>query len=313
MKHFLKCPDFKDYEVQEIFALAQQLKQNRGQEGPQPLNRQSWGMLFFKSSTRTRVSFEVGINELGGRALYLNKNDVQISRGETINDTAKVLSRYLHGLVIRCYEHSVLEEFATKGNIPVINALSDFLHPCQIMTDAFTLAERWAKDESDLLSSLKGKRLAFYGDCSSNMANSWILGGALFGMDIVLAGPKGFEPGEEINAELDKCGLPTNYTFTNDAKAAAEGADCIYTDVWVSMGKEFEQSGRLQAMQDYQVTLELMQLAKKDAYFMHCLPAHAGEEVTLDVLESPASIIFDEAENRLHTQKAIMCKLLEAK
>jgi len=312
MKHFLKCPDFSYNEVQEIFALTQQLKNNRGKEDRDDLKRQSWGMLFFKSSTRTRVSFEVGIQELGANALYLNKNDVQISRGETINDTAKVLSRYLHGLVIRCYEHSVLEEFATEGSIPVINALSDFLHPCQIMTDAFTLAERWAKDENDLLSCLKGKRLTFYGDCSSNMANSWILGGALFGMEITLAGPEGFGPGEEIDAELEKAGLPKNYTFTSDAEAAAEGADCIYTDVWVSMGKEFEQSGRIQAMQPFQVTNDLMARAKPGAFFMHCLPAHAGEEVSLDVLESPASIIFDEAENRLHTQKAIMCKLAEA-
>ena len=268
-------------------------------------------MLFFKSSTRTRVSFEVGIQELGGNALYLNKNDVQISRGETIADTARVLSRYLHGIVIRCYEHSILEEFAEMGSIPVINALSDFLHPCQIYADAFTMAERWSEDGS-LLQSLKGKKIAFLGDTACNMGNSWMLGGALFGMEVALAGPKGFEPGEDIQEAIEKSGCESTWSFHEDPMEAVEGADAVYTDVWVSMGMEEEKEERLNILSPYQVNPSIMAQAKPDALFLHCLPAHVGEEVTQEVLDSPASVIFDQAENRLHVQKAIMATLAKA-
>ena len=312
MKHFLKTTDFTVQEVTEVLSLAQKFKSERGGKRSSVLENQSWGMLFFKSSTRTRVSFEVGIHELGGNALYLNKNDVQISRGETIADTAKVLSRYLHGIIIRCYDHALLEEFANEGSIPVVNALSDFLHPCQIYSDAFTLAERWAQDGS-LLDSLKVKKIAFLGDTACNMANSWMLGAALFGMEIALAGPTGFEPGQEIKNLIKASGLTPSWTFHTDPIEAVAGADAVYTDVWVSMGMEDEKEERLTTLQPYQVNQKLMRAANPDALFLHCLPAHAGEEVTQEVLASPASIIFDQAENRLHAQKAILATLAKSK
>lgn len=310
MKHFLKSTDFKENEVEEVMSLARHFKKLRARHTPPVLEKQSWGMLFFKSSTRTRVSFEVGIQELGGNALYLNNNDVQISRGETIADTARVLSRYLHGIVIRCYDHSLLEEFAAKGSIPVVNALSDFLHPCQIYSDAFTLAERWANGGS-LLESLKGKKIAFLGDTACNMGNSWMLGGALFGMEVALAGPPGYEPGDEINAAIKEAGLKPTWTFYTDPLEAVNGADAVYTDVWVSMGMEAEKEERLRKLSPFQVNSKIMEAAHSDALFLHCLPAHAGEEVTQEVLDSSASVIFDQAENRLHIQKAIMAILAE--
>ncbi|MCB1120088.1 MAG: ornithine carbamoyltransferase [Verrucomicrobiae bacterium] len=311
MRHFLKSTDLSYDEAGEVLELARHFKQTRGHGLTADLDQQTWGMLFFKSSTRTRVSFEVGIHELGGNPLFLNKNDVQISRGETIADTAKVLSRYLHGIIIRCYEHSILDEFAEHGSIPVINALSDFLHPCQIYSDAFTMAERWANGGS-LLSSLKGKKIAFLGDTACNMGNSWILGGALFGMQVALAGPSGFEPSLQVKETIRKSSLEPTWSFHTDPSAAAENADAVYTDVWVSMGMEKEKEQRLLTLNPYQVNLEIMSKAKKDALFLHCLPAHAGEEVTQEVLDSPASIIFDQAENRLHVQKAILAYLARA-
>lgn len=311
MKHFLKTTDFNIQEVDETLSLAKTFKAERGMGPSSALSGQSWGMLFFKSSTRTRVSFEVGIHELGGNALYLNKNDIQISRGETIADTAKVLSRYLHGIIIRCYDHALLEEFAAEGSISVVNALSDFLHPCQIYSDAFTMAERWSSGGS-LLKSLQGKKIAFLGDTACNMANSWMLGAALFGMDIALAGPAGFEPGQDIKDLIQASGLKPSWTFHTDPTEAVEGADALYTDVWVSMGMEDEKEERLKTLQPYQVNSDLMQAAKPDALFLHCLPAHVGEEVTQEVIDSPASIIFDQAENRLHAQKAILAMLAKA-
>jgi len=310
MAHFLKETDFSLAQVSEIFSLSHSFKKGRGRHTPPSLKGQTWGMIFSKSSTRTRVSFDVGIYELGGHPIFLNKNDIQLGRSETVGDTAKVLSRFLHGLIVRTYEHAEVEELAKEGSVPVINALTDFLHPCQIYTDTFTLAERWASD-GRFLESLKGKRLAYFGDTANNMANSWILGGALFGMEIVLAGPKGYEPCKEIDALLEKEGLPKNYVFTNDAREAAKGADTLYTDTWVSMGQEAESARRIEAMRPYSVTAELLKLAKPDAFFMHCLPAYKGMEVTEEVLQSKASIVFDEAENRLHTQKAIMAVLAQ--
>ena len=309
MNHFLKETDFTLEQAQEVFTLAKQFKAER-LNGPQPLNMQSWGLLFYKSSTRTRISFEVGVNELGGFPVVLNSQNTQIGRGETIADTAKVMSRYLHGLVIRTFEHAIVEEFAKHATMPIVNGLTDFNHPCQLYADIFTLLERYSPDAVDI-NSLKGKKIAFLGDSASNMANSWIHTGAMFGMEIALAGPAGFEPSSEIDAALEADGLAKNYHYTQDAKEACEGADVIYTDVWVSMGDEAEAAKRKAVMTPYQVTTDLLKLAKPDAYFLHCLPAHAGEEVSQEVLESPQSIIFDEAENRLHAQKAILAKLVE--
>jgi ornithine carbamoyltransferase len=267
-------------------------------------------MIFAKSSTRTRVSFDVGINELGGHALTLSRNDIQLGRGETIADTARVLSRFVHGLVVRTYDHAEVEQLAACGSVPVINALTDFLHPCQIYTDAFTMAEHWAQG-GELFASLRGRKIAYLGDCSFNMANSWILGGALFGMKVALAGPKEFGPGPEIDALLKAEGLPKEYEFTTDPYAAVRDADVVYTDVWASMGQEDEAKERIRVMTPYAVTADLFASAKPAALFMHCLPAHAGEEVEQAVLDDPRCIIFDEAENRLHMQKAIMATLAQ--
>ena len=306
MRHFLKETDFSRTEVAKIFALARKLKQTRGKHA-KPLAGQTWAMIFAKSSTRTRVSFEVALHELGANPLFLNTNDIQIGRGETISDTAKVLSRFVHGLIVRTYAHTDLEELAAHGGLPVVNALTDYLHPCQIYTDAYTAAERWAGPKGDLLASLRGRKIAFLGDTRFNMANSWILGAHLFGMKSALAGPKGYEPGATIVAEAMKTGA--EFDFTTDPREAVEGADIVYTDVWTSMGQEKETAARQRRLLPYQVNEKLFALAKKDAFFMHCLPAHAGEEVTQGVLDNPRCIIFDEAENRLHVQKALLVTL----
>jgi ornithine carbamoyltransferase len=309
MKHFLKETDFQAHELPALFAYAQKLKAGRGQEASAPLAGQTWAMIFSKTSTRTRVSFDVGIHELGGHPLFLNKNDIQLGRGESIEDTAKVLSRFVHGLIVRTFDHSDVERLAAAGNIPVINALTDFLHPCQIYTDAFTAAERWAGPKGDLVGSLRGRKIAFLGDTACNMANSWVLGANLFGMKISLAGPKEFAPSAEFNAFLAKEGYAGGYEFTTDPFEAVKDADIVYTDVWVSMGKEEETVARIKQMSPYTVTAKIFAAAKRDALFMHCLPAHPGEEVEQAVLDNPRSIIFDEAENRLHMQKAIMATL----
>lgn len=306
MKHFLAETDFTAPEVAQIFALARRYKRERGRH-ERPLEGQTWALIFAKSSTRTRVSFEVGLHELGGNPLFLSKNDIQLGRGETIADTARVLSRFVHGLVVRTYAHSDVTELAAHGRVPVVNALTDYLHPCQIYTDAFTAAERWAGPAGDLFASLKGRKVAFLGDTCFNMANSWILGAHLFGMKVTLGGPAGFEPGAEIRAAAAKAGATFHYTA--DPLEAVAGADLVYTDVWASMGQESESEERARRMMPYQVNARLMAAAKPDALFMHCLPAHAGEEVTQEVLDSPRSVIFDEAENRLHVQKAILSML----
>jgi ornithine carbamoyltransferase len=309
MHHFLKVTDFTLEQAQEVFSLAKVFKDDRFNT-PAVLNKQSWGLLFYKSSTRTRVSFEVGINELGGHPIVLNSQQTQIGRGETVEDSSKVLSRYLHGLVIRAYQHEVVTEFAKHATMPIINGLTDFNHPCQLYADIFTLLERYSPDAVDI-NTLKGKKVAFLGDSACNMANSWILTAAMFGMEIILSGPKGFAPKQAVIDALKAEGLPVNYTYTTDPKEAVKDADAIYTDVWVSMGDEAQAAQRLKEMAPYQVNAELLALAKPNAYFLHCLPAHAGQEVSQEVLDSPQSIIFDEAENRLHAQKAIMAKLVE--
>ena len=311
MAHFLKETDFDQNQIQNIFANAQKFKAER-KATPELLRKESWGMLFYKNSTRTRVSFQTGIHELGGHAVVLDQNSMQLSRGESIADTAKVLSRYLNGMVIRCYEHSVLETFVKFGSVPVVNALSDFLHPCQIYADIFTLTERWAGN-SDLLNAVKGKKVVFLGDTACNVANSWVLGGAHMGMQIVLAGPPEFAPGADIKAQLQADGYSPDIDYTDDPFKAVKDADVIYTDVWVSMGDEAEEAARVKKMQPYQVNDAIMAAARPDAVFMHCLPAHAGQEVTQSVLEGSQSIVFDQAENRLHAQKAILAELVRWK
>jgi ornithine carbamoyltransferase len=314
MRHFLKETDFKASELPALFALAREFKAKRGRHAT-PLAGQTWAMIFSKSSTRTRVSFEVGIHELGGNPLFLNRNDIQLGRGETIADTARVLSRFVHGLVVRTFDHGEIQELADMGSIPVINALTDLLHPCQIFADAFTLAERWAGPGAgaDLVGSLRGRKIAFVGDRGCNVANSWILGANLFGMKISLAGPAGFDAAPEFDALLASEGFGGGYKFTMDPYEAVRDADVVYTDVWVSMGKEEESAERVRVMTPFAVTPELFAAAKPDALFMHCLPAHAGQEVTQAVLDNPRSIIFDEAENRLHMQKAILATLANAR
>jgi ornithine carbamoyltransferase len=306
MRHFLHETDFSRAEAAQIFALARRLKQERGRH-EQPLAGQTWAMIFAKSSTRTRVSFEVGIHELGGNPLFLNKNDIQIGRGETIPDTARVLSRFVHGLIVRTHAQSDLTELAAPNGMPVVNALTDMLHPCQIYADAFTAAERWAGPQGDLLASLQGRKVAFLGDTGFNMANSWLLGGALFGMKVALGGPGGHEPSPEMVALAAARG--GKFEHTTDPLAAVAGADIVYTDVWTSMGQEPESTERQQRMLPFQVNARLFAAAKPDALFMHCLPAHAGEEVTQEVLDHPRCVIFDQAENRLHVQKAILATL----
>jgi ornithine carbamoyltransferase len=309
MKHFLKATDFTAAEAAEIFTLSRVLKRERGNPGLAPLAGQSWALIFAKSSTRTRVSFDVGIHELGGHALTLSRNDIQLGRGETLADTARVLSRFVHGLIVRTFDHSDVVELARHGSVPVINALTDFLHPCQVYTDAFTAAERWAGPQGDLWASLQGRKVAFLGDSCFNMANSWILGAALFGMRLALAGPPGYEPRAEVRAVLREEGRKEEFEFTTDPFEAVQDADIVYTDVWASMGQEGESDERKRAMRPYAVTEKLFAAAKPDAFFMHCLPAHPGEEVEQAVLDHPRSIVFDQAENRLHVQKAILSVL----
>ncbi len=307
-RHFLRETDFTTAEVARIFTLARHLKQQRGRH-EQPLAGQTWAMIFAKSSTRTRVSFEVGIHELGGRPLFLGVNDIQLGRGETIRDTAKVLSRFIHGIVIRTYKQTDLDELAEQGGVSVVNALTDLFHPCQIYSDAFTAAERWAGPSGDLLDSLRGRKIAFLGDCSFNMANSWIMGAQLFGMQVSLGGPAGYGPGEKIREIAARSGAA--FHFTSDPFEAVAGADIVYTDVWASMGQESEHAERAQRLLPYQVTEKLFAAAKPDALFMHCLPAHAGEEASQAVIDHPRSVIFDEAVNRLHVQKAILALLAQ--
>jgi ornithine carbamoyltransferase len=309
MRHFLTENDFDQNEIIEVFEHAFHFKRNRAERPRSDLSGQSWGMLFYKNSTRTRISFEVGIRELGGNPLVIDQSSTQIGRGESIEDTARVLSRYLDGLVIRTHGHEIIEEFARHSSIPVINALTDFLHPCQIYADCMTILEKKGSD-SNPFDGLREKKVAFFGDTSCNMANSWILAGALFGMEIHLAGPSDFQPQDRIQDYCKENGLPKNWQFTADPMEAASEADVIYTDVWVSMGCEDQEEDRLQKMSPYRVDSKILAGAKEDCLFMHCMPAHPGEEVTQEVLDSPQAILFDQAENRLHMQKSILRAIL---
>ena len=286
-------------------ALTKELKYKQKHGIPhQLLAGKTLGMIFEKSSTRTRVSFETGIYQLGGQGLFLSNRDLQIGRGEPIKDTARVLSRYVDGIMIRTFAHSNVTEFAEYADIPVINALTDLLHPCQAMTDIFTATEYKGND-------LKGCKMTFVGD-GNNMAHSLMFACAKMGMHFVFAGPKGFEPNAGIVALAKEDAEETggSITITHDPLAAAKDADIFYTDVYASMGQEAEYEKRLSIFNGYQVNRELLDVAAKDAIVMHCLPAHREEEITNEVFELNANVIFDEAENRLHTQKAIMALIM---
>lgn len=295
-RHFLAIPDLSRDELQGLFDLTARMK--RGDYRERPLAGKTLGMIFAKSSTRTRVSFEVGAYQLGGHALFLSARDIQLGRGEPIRDTARVLSRYLDGLMIRTYDHADAEELARFSAVPVINGLTDLLHPCQVLADLFTVREN--------LGGWEGKTVAWIGD-GNNMANSWINAAGTLGFALRLACPEGYRPDPDI---LDRNRKLTSITLTADPREAARGAHVVNTDVWASMGQEEEQEVRMRAFQGYVVDEALMGSADRDAIFLHCLPAHRGEEVTEAVLEGPRSRVWDEAENRLHVQKALMAMLM---
>ncbi len=295
-RHFLAIPDFSKPELISLFDLATRMKQGSYRE--KPLLGKTLGMIFAKASTRTRVSFEVGAFQLGGHALFLSARDIQLGRGEPIRDTARVLSRYLDGIMIRTYDHADVEELARYGSIPVINGLTDLLHPCQVLADLMTVRET--------LGGWDGKVIAWIGD-GNNMANSWINAAGTLGFELRLACPKGYEPDPEI---LKRNSSRTRITLTADPKEAARGAHVINTDVWASMGQEEEQEKRVRAFQGYMVDARLMAAAAPGAIFLHCLPAHRGEEVAEDVIEGKQSRVWDQAENRLHVQKAVMAILM---
>ena len=303
-KDFLSVHHLTVDEIYQIFDFARILKaKQKAGEPHQLLKGKTLGMIFQKSSTRTRVSFEVGMWQLGGSALFLSSNDMQIGRGEPVKDTARVLSRYVDGIMIRTFSHLEVEELAEYATVPVINALTDLLHPCQAMADIFTALEH--KGE------LKGRKLCYIGD-GNNMVNSLLHICAKVGMDISVATPANYAPDATIveQAAVDAKLSGSKITILDDPFAAAKDADVLYTDVWASMGKEGEQAIRKQAFAGFQINSALLQAAKKDTIVMHCLPAHRGEEITDDVIEGPNSVVFDEAENRLHVQKAIMALLM---
>ncbi|MBO7521378.1 MAG: ornithine carbamoyltransferase [Opitutales bacterium] len=308
MRSFLRETDFSVDEAREVFKIARRYKKIRGAGRLDVLKDQSWGLIFFKKSTRTRLSFQAGVYDLGANPMVLEADDLQISRGETIEDTAKVMGRYLHGLVIRAFGHDVVEDFKKYSGVPVVNALTDALHPCQSYTDIFTMMEHFGNGEPSL-DSIKGKKFVFYGDTACNMAYSLALAGGMFGMEVVLSGPEEFRPAKQLNKFFEEGKIAPTWTFEPDPEKAAKKADVLYTDVWVSMGKEAEKAERIKTMSPYQVNEKLFAKAKDGAIFMHCLPAHAGEEVSAGVLKSKRAIIFDEAENRLHVQKAILTGL----
>ncbi|MNB95404.1 Ornithine carbamoyltransferase [compost metagenome] len=303
-RDLLELDDYTTEEIQYLIDLAIELKRKqKSGEVYQPLKGKTIGLIFEKSSTRTRVSFEVGMYQLGGHALFLSRNDIQLGRGETVADTAQVMSRYLDGIMIRTFGHDKVEDLARYASVPVINGLSDLAHPCQVLADLQTVYEHKGK--------LKGLKMAFVGD-GNNMAHSLLIGGAKVGMHVSIAGPEGYEPDAAVVAKAREIAQETGaeIVITRSPEEAVKDADVIYTDVWASMGFEEEQKAREAAFKDYQVNGELVALAKSDFIFLHCLPAHRGEEVTEDVIDGPNSFIFDEAENRLHAQKALMAALM---
>ena len=304
-KHLLTLHDWSTEEILDTLALAAQLKdeQKKGIEHHH-LKGKTLGMIFSKSSTRTRVSFEVGMYQLGGSALFLSSNDIQLGRGETIYDTANVLSRFVDGIMIRTFKQSDVEDLAKYGSIPIINGLTDLVHPCQILADFQTVIEKKGK--------LKGLKMAFIGD-GNNVCHSLLYGCAKVGMDISVATPVGYECDAEVvkNAMADAEKTGAKITITNSPEEAIKDADAVYADTWISMGQEDEKEEKVKIFMPYQINKELFSKAKPDAIFLHCLPAYRGYEVTEDVIDGPNSVIFDEAENRLHAQKAVMVKLMK--
>ncbi|MDR2944133.1 MAG: ornithine carbamoyltransferase [Methanosarcinales archaeon] len=300
MKSLLSMADLSLEDIYGILDLAAEIKEKRNQcKITDHLRNKSLGMIFEKSSTRTRVSFEVGMNELGGHAVYLNSNDIQIGRGETIEDTAKVLSRYLNGIIGRVFSHDTLVKLSENATIPIINALSDKEHPCQVLADLLTI-----KEYKNRLSDMK---FVWVGD-GNNVCNSLMIACAIVGMEIVVACPKGYEPAEEYVIKTRELGGVL--TITDDPLKAAKDADILYTDVWVSMGDEKEEEKRLKDFEGYQINEELIAVSKPDVIVMHCLPAHRGLEISAGAIDGPHSVVFDQAENRLHAQKAVLLKLM---
>ncbi len=293
MKHLLSLEKLPHADFEKILRDATGFKRERGRHKTQPLAGQTWALIFSKSSTRTRVSFETGIRELGAGVMFLNANDIQLGRGEPIKDTARVLGRMIHGAVIRTYAQSDVEEFAGFSKIPTINALTDDEHPCQILTDIFTFEETHGP--------IAGKVVTFVGDGACNVPISWIFAAAKLGFELRIAAPKAFQPAADI---LKRAG--GNIICTEDLKAAAAAADMLYTDVWVSMGKEAEAAERIKVLSGYQINAALVKLAKPGALVMHCLPAYRGKEIDAATFEAHADTIFTQAENRLHVQKAIL-------
>ena len=304
MKHFISLFDCTKDELLALLVLADRLKKERRAGIPHPLLAgKTLGMIFTKSSTRTRVSFEVGMYQLGGHALFLSSADIQLGRGETVADTARTLSRYLDAIMIRTFKHEDVLDLARFGSIPVINGLTDLQHPCQVLADLQTVAERKGR--------LEGLKLAYLGD-GNNMANSLLHGCAKVGMDVAIAAPAGYscDPGCVAEARFDAGKNGSTVLLTTDPDEAVAGADVVYTDTWVSMGQEQEKAQRLAVFEPYRVDARRMAKAKSDAIFLHCLPAYRGYEVAEDVIDGPQSAVFDEAENRLHAQKAVLATLL---
>jgi len=293
MNHLLSLEKLPRADFEKILRDAVVFKKERGEHSTQPLAGQTWALIFSKSSTRTRVSFETGLRELGAGVMFLNTNDIQLGRGEPIKDTARVLGRMIHGAVIRTFAQSDVEEFAAFSGIPTINALTDDEHPCQVLTDIFTFEEKRGP--------IAGKVVTFIGDGACNMPVSWIFAAAKLGFELCIAAPKAFQPSAEI---LKRAG--GKIIVTEDLKAAATGADLLYTDVWVSMGKEAETAERIKTFAGYQINEKLVKLAKPGALVMHCLPAYRGKEIDAETFEANADTIFTQAENRLHVQKAIL-------
>jgi ornithine carbamoyltransferase len=297
MKNLLSIQSLSREEIYSILDLADHMKATRGKHEKHPLRHQCWGLIFSKSSTRTRVSFEVGIRELGGDVMFLSASDIQLGRGEPIKDTARVMGRMLHGAVIRTFAQSDVEDFARLSGIPTINALTDDEHPCQILADLQTVREK--------LGSLEGKTVCFVGDGACNVPISWLWAAARVGFNLRIAAPKPFQPSPEL---LERIGS-NRISVTDNLSTAASGADVLYTDVWISMGKESESAYREAQLGRYQINDETVALAKPGALVMHCLPAYRGKEITEQVFEAHAQTIFDQAENRLHAQKAILSLL----
>ena len=295
-RDFLQIADYTAKEIERLFALAESMR--AGKYNKKPLAGKSLAMIFMKSSTRTRVSFEVGAWQLGGHALFLSPRDVQLGRGEPIADTARVLSRYVDGIMIRTFAHSEIEELARYADVPIINGLTDLVHPCQVLADVLTVKQH--------LGDYKGKRFAWIGD-GNNMANSWLNAAFVLGFELTLACPEGYDPNPMI---LQRAASKAKVRIVREPAEAADRADVVSTDVWASMGQEEEQAIREKAFKGYRVDESIMKRAKEGAIFLHCLPAHRGEEVSAEVIDGPQSRIWDEAENRLHIQKAIMSVLM---